>query len=183
MPSATVSSRLVRMWPAIVAAHEPLGDARSATAARVADLAAAAEERAGAARLRTYPLPRRTTLAQMRKAMAARLRAARVTALAGCNADVHLCGILKEVAGLQVSCLTLMEAAHSAGLAWLSAGQGPGLAAAQAWCKEFVEVSASVHGAHVQAQATVMPPCMEATRHTDGLQGGRRASSPLYLLC
>ena len=181
---ASVSRRLMRMWPATMDAHEPWSGARGAAEARVAALTGAAEARLTAARLRTYSLPRRTALAQMRKAMAARLRAARTTIIAGCNAYINLSGVvLDDVGGLQSSCTTLMEAAHAAGLSWILAGQGPGLAAGQAWCAEFVEVSASVHRADVQAQATVLPLFLLGDGLSDKLHREKHASPLLHLLC
>ena len=178
-------AKLVRTWPATLDGHDPWGDGSTAAAARVADMAAAAEARSGAARLRSYPLPRRTSLAQMRKAMAARLRAARKSFTVGCEAYLQLYRVRKDVVSLQGSSGALMQAAHSAGLSWVTtqAGQGlgPPSAAALAWCAEFVEVSASVHGADVQAHATVMPSNM-LEGGLDKLEGGRPASPLLLLL-
>ena len=72
------------------------------------------------------------------------------------------------------------------GVAWLTLGDGPGLAAGQAWCSEFGEVSAGVRNAHVQAHGLVLPPTvMEVHDLVEEQTGGRQlpaAASPARLV-
>ena len=146
------------LWRALLDAYEPSMDALGAADKRVASLVAAAVERAQAAKMRTYPLPRMTWKCVSEKAAAWAGSAQAKTAAYSRVLDRKVAS-MRRVSSLQDSCASLIGAAHAAGLAWLSlSGEtGPGLAAGQAWCAVFVGVSVGVHGASVQALTVVLP--------------------------
>ena len=88
--------------------------------------------------------------------------------------------VLGKVDGM-VARLVALDSAHAAGLKWLtSAGlspghDGPGLAAGHAWCGEFLEVSADMHGAEMRASAMILHlPDMSGgmTAHVREFKGG-----------
>ena len=153
--------RFLRAWRGLLGAHEPSLDAQSAADDRMASLIAAAAERADAARMQTCPLPRMTGKCMREKAAACAASMRAKTAAASRVLDSRIAA-MTQARSLESSCASLISAAHAAGVAWLSSsGVGPGLAAGQAWCMEFVEVSVGVHGAKVQAHAAALP-CTKA---------------------
>lgn len=171
--AAAARSDLVRQWPRDMRAHELFLDAYKAAAARLANTTADAESRAAAARMLTYPLPRRVTPAVIREVTAGIARSLKSKLAAGKRAEEGLDAVDVEVTGLYDSCLNLIDAAHSAGLAVLALGNGPGMAAGHAWCTEFVEVCAGVQGAFVMAKAMDAPRPASVDRVTASLIGER----------
>ena len=191
MLSAGVArAELVRRWPDFMTAYGPHDDASAAAAATAADLAAEAERRADAARMQTYPLPRRVTDAYLRDLWATCSRSLLTRPAANRKVIFSLDGgpggaqgLLKELRGLEDSSQSLVDTAHLAGLAWvqhgarLSIGDSPGMAAVRAWCADFVEVSAGVHEAHMLAKAIAVVPAVAAVdRLGTSFRGMRHAS-------
>ena len=181
--AAATFVELVRRWPALMQALEPCEDARSAAADRAADLEQAAEGREAAALEQTYPLPRRITLAHVQATVAAGNCSLLAKREAGNKVQRSLVGVLAEMGALQGSCAGLVDAAHAAGLAWLSAAEvAPGLEACQAWCSDFMAICAGARRAHVQAEAcregaSVLTSLMDEgmEEFMSQLQGGRHA--------
>ena len=172
---AAACAELVRQWPEAMKAHQPHDEARAAATARVADLVATAERRADAARMQTYPLPRRVTDAYLRDLWATCSRSLNARPAAAERAilslDAHL---LKEIRGLGGICQSLVDAAHLAGLQWALTGDGPGVTAVQAWCADFVEVSARVHEAMMLVQTVIVPEHPAVDRLIASLRGEKQ---------
>ena len=183
--AAAARAELVRRWPETMKALEPCSEARAAAAARVADLDAAAERRADAARMQACQLPRRVTDKYLWNTWAACSRSLKAKLTADERVLDSLNSLLKELRALEDSCQSLVDAAHSAGLAWLqhgvglSVGDGPDVAAARAWCADFVAVSAGVHEAQLQAQTMGVPTFAAVDRFTASFRGEARASLSL----
>ena len=166
--AAAACMGFVRRWPAVMQKLKPLEDAcglLSAAASRAAELSKAAAGQAAAARERTYPLPQHTTLDHVLASVSAGIRSARVAVRACDQERDSLSSVLMEMDPLRASCVGLINAAHSAGLAWLSAGEGPGLEAGQAWCAEFLEVCAGLYHANVQVE--VCKPALVLVREME----------------
>ena len=148
-------AELVRRWAATIDAEESWLDARSAAEARGADLVAAAQRRIHEAGMQTYPLPRRISLLGLQAKGDACLRAAERRLVADNRMAVTIAGVPEDITRLLKTCASLVHAAHSAGLAWLSWGHGASPGIGQAWCSEFAEVCAGVHAANLQAHGAV----------------------------
>lgn len=171
----------LRAWRGLLDAHEPCLDAQNAADEHMASLVAAAAERADAARMQSHPLPQMTGKS-MREKAAACARYMRANTAAVTMALDSRDAVMTQARGLQDRCASLISAAHAAGLAWLSLGDGSGLAAGQAWCTEFIEVSAGVHGAKVQAHAAVLPYTKAVWNALfDKLAGVKRLLHPFIL--
>lgn len=180
VPPAAAASRsfseVVRQWPAAMRTHEPVPDARDVAEARVKVLAEAAKARASATSARGCALPSMPRHPVDRAQVSFNL--ANVMATADNMAMEGLQRMLKELVSLQRSSVTLVDTAHAHGLAVISRGVGPGLLWGRLWAAASVEASASAHGAHVQAHATVLPVDSPEPELLEKRRGGRHAPRP-----
>ena len=171
--AATARTRLLDGWQAHLTAPEAVEAALRAAALRSAQLDVAAQERVLAARLCAYPLPRRITAPYARETAKALWRAVHAKKVAGdrVRASYLDSGTLAEAVRVDKSCGSLVRAAHAAGLIWLSARPGPGLAAGQAWCAEFLELCAGVRGARVLLDGHVEAALEREAGMDDAVEG------------
>lgn len=171
-------AELRRQWHMHLTAREAVDAAIAAAALQSAELWAATEERMRAARLQSYPLPRRITLSYMEAAVKALSCSWRAQKIVGDRVREGFVEALDDVDWVQESCLSLVSAAHLAGqvkamahpcclaAASCDSRRGcltlcachqvwavgrPSMANGQAWCLEFLEACAGVHAAQVLA--------------------------------
>lgn len=138
-------------WQAFMAEDEPYDKALSAAADRAAKRAEEAMGRSALAG-RPDPLPQRASRATMRATLGAPARSTHADMMGRGSAEANLHGAMAEMGRLRAACAGLVSTAHSAGMTWLMAREGPDLEAGRAWCAEFVRVSTGVHSAGMQAE-------------------------------
>ena len=197
--AAAAQAQLLSRWNAHLTARKAVSEASQGAAPRAAQLDAAARERVRAARLQSYPLPLRIAAPYMRATAGALWCAVRAQEAAGERVHNGFLPTLAEANPVHESYGRLLWGAHAAGLHWLAwldwptvEGNGLGVAAAQAWFAQFLELCAGVRG----ARALFVERRNGALRHMGGISdalkgvfgeltgGGRGSSSGMcwYLL-
>ena len=173
--SASVAAEHVRLWQGAMVVLQPPDNACTAAVAAKAEDVAGVVERASAARVQAYPLPRRITPAYIRARTEEAVHSLQLTVLEkGCLRSVD--SVLAELVRLMAGGEAAVMKAHTAGLGYLASGSGPSLAAGQSCVEYFLDVAASMHDAQTEAMAIALRvPDMAVGFEAENreLEGGR----------